>query len=77
MGTKTEQRKDFEKAVKESTTGKAKTYLIRIFANDDVYETTIQAVRLSVNDNTILMYNNIDQIIAIYPSRITEVTLKK
>ena len=76
MGTKTPQRKDFERAVKDSATGKTKTYLIRIFANDDIYETSIQATRLTITENNIIMYNGIDQIIAIYPSRITEVVLK-
>jgi hypothetical protein len=76
MGIKSAQRKDFEKAVKDSATGKTKTYLIRIFANDDIYETSIQATRLTITENNIIMYNGIDQIIAIYPSRITEVVLK-
>jgi hypothetical protein len=76
MGIKSEQRKDFERAVKDSATGKQKTYAIRIFANDDIYESTIEANRLTITENNIIMYNRIDQIIGIYPSRITEVLLK-
>lgn len=77
MGIKPAYKRDYERAIKESASGKPKTYSVRIFANEDVYESTVLASRLTIAENNIILYNHLDQVIAVYPSRITEIILKK
>jgi len=50
-----------------------KSYKIRIYANDDVYEDVVTASRVSINGNSIVMYDGFENIVAIYPAPITEI----
>jgi hypothetical protein len=74
MGTRKSYISKNEAALKlKSDYFKKKKYKIRIFANDDVYESTIAATRVTITNNSIVFYNGTEQIVGIYPSNLTEV----
>jgi hypothetical protein len=50
-----------------------KNYKVRIYANDDVYEDVITASRVSINNNSIVVYDGFENIVAVYPAPITEI----
>jgi hypothetical protein len=75
MSTNTieEPKKMLKKKVAVNSHFKQKEYRVRIYANDDVYETNIQADRISLIEQSIVFYSKHESIIAIYPSCKTEV----
>lgn len=42
-------------------------YHIRIYANDDVYLEKVQAARVNVTENAIILYDRSEKIVAIFP----------
>lgn len=53
---------------------KQKEYRVRVFANDDVYESTVLADRLSIVEQSLVFYSKVETIIAVFPACRTEVT---
>lgn len=52
---------------------KQKDYRVRVYANDDVYESTLHADRISFSEQSIIFYNKAESIIAVFPACKTEV----
>lgn len=68
-----EPKKKLKKKIAVNSHRNEKDYRVRIYANDDVYETNIHADRISLIEESIVFYSKHEAIIAIYPACKTEV----